>query len=33
MTCNEEDLVVDFTEKPQEPKSTLASMGIYVFMG
>ncbi|NLP26235.1 MAG: glucose-1-phosphate adenylyltransferase [Clostridiales bacterium] len=31
MTCNEEDLVVDFTEKPQEPKSTLASMGIYVF--
>ncbi|MCL2054968.1 MAG: glucose-1-phosphate adenylyltransferase [Oscillospiraceae bacterium] len=31
MTCNEEGRVVDFTEKPKEPKSTLASMGIYVF--
>jgi glucose-1-phosphate adenylyltransferase len=31
MTCDEEGRVVDFTEKPQEPKSTLASMGIYVF--
>ncbi len=31
MTCDEEGRVVDFTEKPKEPKSTLASMGIYVF--
>lgn len=31
MTCDEEKRVVDFTEKPKEPKSTLASMGIYVF--
>ena len=31
MTCDEDKLVVDFTEKPQEPKSTLASMGIYIF--
>lgn len=31
MTCDEEDRVVDFTEKPKEPKSTLASMGIYIF--
>lgn len=31
MTCNDEGMVVDFTEKPKEPKSTLASMGIYVF--
>ncbi|CDE31272.1 glucose-1-phosphate adenylyltransferase [Ruminococcus sp. CAG:403] len=31
MTCNEEGRVVDFTEKPKEPKSTLASMGIYIF--
>lgn len=31
MTCDAEGRVVDFTEKPKEPKSTLASMGIYVF--
>ena len=31
MTCDEEVSFVDFTEKPKEPKSTLASMGIYVF--
>ncbi len=31
MTCDENGRVVDFTEKPKEPKSTLASMGIYVF--
>lgn len=31
MTCDEEGRVVEFTEKPKVPKSTLASMGIYVF--
>ncbi|MDO5560483.1 MAG: glucose-1-phosphate adenylyltransferase [Oscillospiraceae bacterium] len=31
MTCDDNSQVVDFTEKPKEPKSTLASMGIYVF--
>lgn len=31
MTCDDTMRVVDFTEKPKEPKSTLASMGIYVF--
>ena len=31
MTCDEEGRVVDFTEKPKDPKSTLASMGIYIF--
>ena len=31
MICDEEMRVRDFEEKPAEPKSTLASMGIYVF--
>ena len=31
MTCDSDMRVVDFTEKPKEPKSTLASMGIYIF--
>lgn len=31
MTTDENMKIVDFTEKPKEPKSTLASMGIYVF--
>ena len=31
MKCDSDMRVVDFTEKPKEPKSTLASMGIYVF--
>lgn len=31
MICDEENRVVDFEEKPKEPRSTLASMGIYVF--
>ena len=31
MTCDDTRRIVDFTEKPKQPKSTLASMGIYVF--
>ncbi len=31
MTCEEDFRVTEFAEKPKEPKSTLASMGIYVF--
>lgn len=31
MICDEKNRVTDFVEKPKEPKSTLASMGIYVF--
>lgn len=31
MICDENNKVIDFVEKPKEPKSTLASMGIYVF--
>ena len=31
MTCDSDMRVVDFTQKPKDPKSTLASMGIYVF--
>ncbi len=31
MTVNEENRIVRFQEKPAEPESTLASMGVYVF--
>ena len=31
MDVNGEDLITEFAEKPKEPKSNLASMGIYVF--
>lgn len=31
MTCDAESRVVRFTEKPKNPESTLASMGIYCF--
>ncbi|MBR6967472.1 MAG: glucose-1-phosphate adenylyltransferase [Ruminococcus sp.] len=31
MICDEQKQVTDFVEKPKVPKSTLASMGIYVF--
>ena len=31
MTCDEEGRIVKFTEKPKNPDSTLASMGIYIF--
>lgn len=31
MFADDEDRVYDFVEKPKEPKSTLASMGIYIF--
>lgn len=31
MFADENDRVYDFVEKPKEPKSTLASMGIYIF--
>ncbi|EWM54458.1 glucose-1-phosphate adenylyltransferase [Ruminococcus flavefaciens] len=31
MICDENQQVTDFVEKPKEPRSTLASMGIYVF--
>ncbi len=31
MICDESNKVTDFVEKPKVPKSTLASMGIYVF--
>ena len=31
MICDEHKQVIDCVEKPKEPKSTLASMGIYVF--
>jgi glucose-1-phosphate adenylyltransferase len=31
MTCDSDGRVIKFTEKPKEPDSTLASMGIYVF--
>ncbi len=31
MSVDEDDMVTEFAEKPKEPKSNLASMGIYVF--
>lgn len=31
MSVDENDRIVDFEEKPKHPKSTLASMGIYIF--
>ncbi len=31
MSVNSEDMITEFAEKPKEPKSNLASMGIYVF--
>ncbi|MEG1782444.1 MAG: glucose-1-phosphate adenylyltransferase [Oscillospiraceae bacterium] len=31
MTCEEDGKIIKFTEKPKEPDSTLASMGIYIF--
>lgn len=31
MNCNPDGSVYEFEEKPKEPKSTLASMGIYIF--
>ena len=31
MSVNEQDMITEFAEKPREPKSNLASMGIYVF--
>ena len=31
MTCDENNRITNFAEKPQNPTSTLASMGIYIF--
>ena len=31
MACDEEQKIYEFAEKPKEPKSNLASMGIYIF--
>ena len=31
MSADEEGAIYDFEEKPKEPKSTLASMGVYIF--
>lgn len=31
MNCHEDGSVYEFEEKPKQPKSTLASMGIYIF--
>ncbi len=31
MTADENGMITEFAEKPKEPKSTLASMGIYIF--
>ena len=31
MVADEDDKITEFQEKPKEPKSNLASMGIYIF--
>ena len=31
MNCDENDMIYEFEEKPAQPKSNLASMGIYIF--
>ncbi len=31
MNCDEDDMIMEFEEKPAHPKSNLASMGIYIF--
>lgn len=31
MNTNEDDQIIEFEEKPAEPKSNLASMGVYIF--
>ena len=31
MNCDKDDRIIEFEEKPLEPKSNLASMGIYIF--
>lgn len=31
MNTGEDDRIVEFEEKPEHPKSNLASMGIYIF--
>ncbi len=31
MNCDKEDKIIEFEEKPANPKSNLASMGIYIF--
>lgn len=31
MSTDDDDRILEFAEKPREPKSTLASMGIYIF--